>query len=1312
MKYKKILAVCSFSLVASALAGLQNYPDVTVTKDDQTGISFTYQVPLQVEREINYQGEKFKIVEIEGCSYSFEAGMPQVPVKIVVLGVPPEGEVTLNYDINPGPEIKGLSFPGAPDSSSETNLPEPQKIARTGYYPQQLVEVEGPMFIRSQRVVRLKIYPLQYNLQTKTTRLVSSFSIQVNFEDARQNLAPLTSPERFDKIFEEALLNYTTAKNWRVEKSWTSTPAQADPFAYSDNWYKINVRDDGLFRIDYTFLQSAGIDPGAIDPRTIRILSGGGRVLPDSNSFPRPDLRELSILVSGGDDGSFDADDYVLFYGWSVDNWEFDTSKSRYVYYKNPYTFDNVYWLTWGGSFPGTPSRWQPKDGGLGAYDRAVTTFKDKIHIENNQMLARDSEGAINDYFNWYWLNQSSFNFFSTLRGVVSSDTAEVRFSSNASAPLPNSVSINGIAPLSVTRDGVAAVCKTLSLQEGSNQLQANYSSSIFLDFYEVHYTRLMDASQNLLAFGNPAFDGLVRYDVSNVNFSNFYLLDLTDKYNVTQIQNYQLNGTTLSFQDSSYSAVKKNYLLLNASQLRRPTAILAATKPNLRDVNEPTNRADLLIISHPDFLNDLQELANFHRSFNNLEVKVVSTEEIYNHFSWGMFDPLAIRDFLKYSYENWSAPRPAYCLLVGDGSYDYKDYSGAGSVNYVPPVYLGNFADDYYIYFGKIGLYDSDSSLGQDRGLDMVISRWPVKSSFDVQNISQKVISYLSQPELGSWKNLVTLVADDEYNPDAGREDENFHTDFTEEIANLYVPADFNLSKIYAIEFPFDVSRRKPSVEDAIVNQVNRGTLLVNYMGHGNPDVWAHENIFRRTQDIPRLNNSRRLPLISTFSCSIGFFDDPNSEAMAEEIMRVVGGGAISVVAATRLVSALSNKFLNDFFFDRLLKNDTLSIAEALYLTKLMRQPISNDRLYVVFGDPLLALAVPQLEARITQINPDTLKAGSLVIFQGEVYDRAGLFQSAYSGEAEVTVFDANQPRTHVMPEGGTINYKMPGSRLFRGKVPVQNGEFSGAFIVPKDVSYGAVDARLSVYLMGNNQDGRGLYDSIPIAGSKDSLVDVTGPQIQIGLADQPGPRDYDFVDPQPILQLTITDSSGINLTGGLGHALTATLDQNQVFEVTDLFQYDPGSYRSGSLTYQLPLLEPGVHEIEVKAWDNLNNSATARLTFQVANLSELVITEVMNYPNPFQDFTNFSYQLSQNADRVSIKIFTLSGKPIKEITNASSQAGYNYATTWDGRDQDGYKVATGVYIYKIVASGKVYKEGQLTNEQKEVHGKLVYQR
>jgi len=243
MKYRKVLAVCGFSLIASAQAATPNYPDIAVNKDDQSGISFTYQVPEPVEKTIEYQGQALEILEIKECTYSYEAGLPQIPVRIVVIGVPPEGTISVNYDAVSGSEIGNLNFPTAPDFFKSENQTE-QKAAGIGFYPEQLVEIEGPMFIRSQRVIRLKIYPLQYNFQTKTVKSYAQISVQVNFQESRKTFARLSSPESFENIFKEALLNYSTAITWRLERSLAPAQLQADPFAYSDNWCMIMVRED------------------------------------------------------------------------------------------------------------------------------------------------------------------------------------------------------------------------------------------------------------------------------------------------------------------------------------------------------------------------------------------------------------------------------------------------------------------------------------------------------------------------------------------------------------------------------------------------------------------------------------------------------------------------------------------------------------------------------------------------------------------------------------------------------------------------------------------------------------------------------------------------------------------------------------------------------------------------------------------------------------------------------------------------------------------------------------------------------------
>jgi flagellar hook assembly protein FlgD len=167
----------------------------------------------------------------------------------------------------------------------------------------------------------------------------------------------------------------------------------------------------------------------------------------------------------------------------------------------------------------------------------------------------------------------------------------------------------------------------------------------------------------------------------------------------------------------------------------------------------------------------------------------------------------------------------------------------------------------------------------------------------------------------------------------------------------------------------------------------------------------------------------------------------------------------------------------------------------------------------------------------------------------------------------------------------------------------------------------------------------------------------------------------------------------------------LVVDQDYQKETDLTGSFEYDLGSHQQGALAYQLPGLSEGDHLLAVKAWDNANNSSVKELGLRVSAEAELELTDVMNYPNPFDQSTNFYYRLSQAADRVEIKIFTEAGKLIRHIPFASARAGYNFSTGWNGEDQAGDEVSNGIYIYKITAQGTV--NGQ--RKMKEAYGKAV---
>jgi hypothetical protein len=183
--------------------------------------------------------------------------------------------------------------------------------------------------------------------------------------------------------------------------------------------------------------------------------------------------------------------------------------------------------------------------------------------------------------------------------------------------------------------------------------------------------------------------------------------------------------------------------------------------------------------------------------------------------------------------------------------------------------------------------------------------------------------------------------------------------------------------------------------------------------------------------------------------------------------------------------------------------------------------------------------------------------------------------------------------------------------------------------------------------------------------------------------------------VGDNPALRATISDSiSGVNITGEIGHKITLTLDgrSEDIIDVTDLFNYDSGSYTTGTLLYPLGALTEEKHTIEIKAWDKLNNSSTATAQFVVRAGNRLSLINVMNYPNPFRNRTTFTFVMGPGDAEVRIKIFTLSGRLIRTLESAGFD-GFNQVE-WDGRDADGDQLANGVYLYKIIATQRLGDE------------------
>ncbi|MFX0140006.1 MAG: type IX secretion system sortase PorU, partial [Candidatus Hodarchaeota archaeon] len=737
-------------------------------------------------------------------------------------------------------------------------------------------------------------------------------------------------------------------------------------------------------------------------------------------------------------------------------------------------------------------------------------------------------------------------------------------------------------------------------------------------------------------------------------------------------------------FVDTVNSNLPKRYLALTPERIRSPERM---EKDIISDLRASTRQADFIIITHDDFYDQALPLKSLRENCDNLKTEVVKISDIYDEFSWGLFDPVAIRDFIKYAFDNWVI-QPRYVLLFGSGDFDYRNIIDPVDHNWIPPFettekYEGNSRawDDWYVCVN-----------GDDYYIDLAIGRLPVRNPDHARNVIKKIIDYQNTPVLGDWRNNITIIADD-VTGESTYGIEREHTEESENITQNFIPKSFNVNKIYLVEYPpvYTASItgiRKPAAQQDIIEAINRGCLIINYIGHGRYDLWAHEVVLMMDQDLQKINNGRRQAFWIAATCYFGRFDNPAYESMTEELILLENNGAIAVFASARLVGSAPNAALNKLLYTKLFPSGyhKVRLGDAVAAAKNARGNYENDQKTILFGDPTLYLANPSYKAKITSVTPDTIKALSRLSISGEI-QKDGFLWSDFNGNILLRTFDSKKYRTYVLDDNSVLNYWLPGNTIFRGTATINQGRFNFQFIVPKDITYGGQQGRLSLYFWNEEVDGSGFRDLLPVGGTETDLFDAEGPQITIRFNGDDF-HDGEFTNENPVLNIEVTDSiSGINIAGDIGHSINLTLDEEK-YNLTDLFNYNNNSYISGNIAYTLGPLEEGPHKIIVKAWDNSNNSSEVNTEFKVVFSDKLVLKNVLNYPNPFFNSTEFTFWTNQLCE-ASIKIYTVSGRLIRKIDHLFANNGFNHVY-WDGNDEDGNPIANGVYLFKICAKAQ----------------------
>lgn len=1179
--------------------------------------------------------------------------------------------------------------------------------------------------------------PTQTSIQVKTEVALARLQpvALVSFVPIRKNpttgqYEKLVSAELQLRIFPKPLPAPSAGRNYTTNSKLSSGQI-----------YKIAVTNTGVQKIDYNFLKSLGVDVDNIDPRNIQLLGQPGAALIERMDRAIPDdLVENHILVSGEQDGSFDQNDYLLFYGVSPVTWVHNglLACSPFRHDINPYTTESYYYIKVGGQ-RGLRMQERASISG-GTY--TTSSFDDLQYHEVDQLNLMEKEFALppsgrewyGEAFRFTRTRYFSFEFndrIETEPVSIVSDLAVRAFSGGMATMRANnravgsaintpstSIQIYTAYALPIRFDCTPQVYSGRDLKI---EIALNHPSSaaeMWLNYLSVHARSRLNFKGGQLHFRDSRSigQGTAQYQLTNAN--NVTIWDVTNPQ-AASIQQYNGSGS-ISF--GADATELHEFIAFDNSQYYVPLERGTVANQNLHGM---VNVPEAVFVVHSSLRSEADRLAAHRRAYDNMTVEVVNVEDIYNEFSSGSPDVTAIRDFCRMLYTRSNANNQfTHLLLFGTGSFDYKslgtDRDPANSENLVPlyqtPESLHPIktytSDDYF------ALLDSTENMRSFGLLDIAVGRLPVTSTTEARAMVDKIIRYETDPKTcRDWRNRVSYVADDE--------DNNEYVSDAQNISILTHTKDSNfiINKIYFDAFKQVTTtggQRYPDVKRAILNALFKGTFVINYIGHGADDGWAQERVFT-TADISSIDNDDRLPLFITATCSFGPHDDPNIVSAAELILLHPKHGAISMLTTVRVVIASDNEILVrntlNVLYAPKANGEMPTTGEVLQFAKNNAgiNP-TNSRKYALLGDPTMKLAYPEHRIRTTSINNrivnpmvmDSLRALDQMTISGEVVDANGNVMTDFNGIVYPTVFD-KLDRLHTLgndPSSIRRDFYVRQKIIFKGQASVTNGKFTFSFVVPKDINYTYGRGFISYYAHdGALGDAKGYHDKIIVGGSSPTAVeDNKGPEVLVYMNNDEFARGG-ITNSSPSIFVKLYDENGINTVGNsIGHDLVGEVvtpeQQSSSYILNDFYESTIDDYQRGTALYPLQDLKPGVHTVEVTAWDTYNNPGKGSTEFVVAESAKMALNHVLNYPNPFTTSTRFQFEHNLPYQNLSIQvqIYTVSGRLVKTIfqdIDAEANTGYRVDDVqWDGLDDYGDRLAKGVYIYKVLVRAEGLKE------------------
>lgn len=1182
-------------------------------------------------------------------------------------------------------------------------------------YINDWVEVKYEGISRNRHIASVNIKSAVYNGITRQIEIPDEIIISIKFK----NYTPSHTKDDFSTSF---TLNHKQGGNWLIDNRNNMLEKGTDRILSESiyPWLKINIEDEGLYKLDASYLSSNGMSVPREQVGTIKVFGGNGMELSEEYSdAAKNSMKEIPVIVKTNGAGDLES---VIFYGKPGYGFKYVYNKG-FFHYINSYSRIssdrkkefNHYFITYGGT-PG--KRLSPVEPPEGEVAQKPDKYYEMLYYEEENVNAFLGGSGRTWFGSGLFPRTFSDNI---LNGLYTSDRIHYRFglahraestgvfSIYESGNLIKKITIPGTSSDAARRQDTASIAGTAISKDLRSVLKFEYtnininSATPYFDWLEIRYPRYLEPLNNDLGFfSDPELQGNTEYSING--FSGDILgLNVTNASEPVMLKNLSIVGNMYVFRTKLERYNPGRYFV--SANYRKPSV----EKVSIRGLRNETKGCELIIITPRDFAKSATKFKEYRTGRDGISADIFYTDEINNEFGSGIADPTAIRDFISYAFYNWEI-KPKYVLLWGDGHYDYKNIS-TKKPNYIVTYQSTNNSETFEATYS----FTSDDYFvqvaGDDVFIDLAIGRITVESDDEGNWMAEKIKIYENESSNDQWRTIATLMADDA--PQGARLntiDADSHTNQSEMISNNILPGYLQQKKVYLAEYarvntPAGV--RKPGANNDFMNIVNTsGTMLLSWIGHGNPRVWAHEELLERSNSIPRMTNLKKLFFATAATCDFGRFDMTDIKSGAEELVQSRVGGAIGIFSASRLVFSTPNYQILKDFVGKLYQPDETTmeyprLGDVFYAVKQKTNDQENDAKYFILGDPTMRLVVPYYNIVVDSINgkyagnpQDTvhLKALEEVIIKCRVVNpKDGNTIGDFNGTALVSMLDSDEEIiAQDVDEAKTKHhFSKQGSILNKSSYIVTNGSFTADFVIPKDISYSSKTGRLFCYAFsGNNRYAKGNNNNFDV---KDilpgNISDKTGPEINIYLDS----RDFttgSVVNPTPLLLVDLYDFTGINTTGrGVGHRIEAWIDDSpESVDLTGMFNTSLTDSRRGTVETFLFDLEPGLHKIKIRAWDVYNNYSIAVTEFRIVD-NKIIITDFYNYPNPVEGPREINFRFVHNLTppfNAELEIYNVNGQLIYN-TSGRLNTIHTGELSWNCVDNFNNFLPSGAYICQL---------------------------